>query len=161
MIDFAEKVEGFHVIFGDHTNVEYSGVINNALVVENRSRGRTYARVDLKVDPENGHVQDSSVSFEDPDSDEVTPDPAIVAYLDPLRAQLDVLLSNVIGESTVVIPRSDECGQSSGRTCESLVGDVTTDAMRTTYDTDFAITNSAAFCFLINLLALMLILRLN
>jgi 2',3'-cyclic-nucleotide 2'-phosphodiesterase (5'-nucleotidase family) len=55
---------------------------------------------------------------------------------------LDVLLSNVIGESTVFIPRSDECGQSSGRTCESLVGDVTTDALRTAYGTDFAITNS-------------------
>ena len=29
-----------------------------------------------------------------------------------------------------------------GRTCESLIGDVVTDALRTTYGTDFAITNS-------------------
>ncbi|MCZ6644296.1 MAG: 5'-nucleotidase C-terminal domain-containing protein, partial [Gammaproteobacteria bacterium] len=142
LIDFASNVGGFDIIFGDHTNVEFSGIINNALVVENRSRGRTYARVNLTVDPQNGRVIDRSVEFVEPVSSAVIPDPAIVAFLDPLRAQLDVLLGNVIGESTVFIPRSDECGQSSGRTCESLVGDVTTDAMRTTYGTDFAITNS-------------------
>lgn len=142
LIDFASNVGGFDIIFGDHTNVEFAGVINNALVVENRSRGRTYARVDLTVDPRNGRVIDRSVEFVDPVSSDVIPDPAIVALLDPLRAQLDALLSGVIGESTVFIPRADDCGHSSGRTCESLVGDVTTDAMRTTYGTDFAITNS-------------------
>jgi 2',3'-cyclic-nucleotide 2'-phosphodiesterase (5'-nucleotidase family) len=142
LIDFASRLHGFDIIFGDHTNIEFSGVINKALVVENRSRARTYARVDLTVKKKNGKVLASSVEFVEPVSSAVIPDPAIVAFLDPLRAQLDVLLGNVIGESTVFIPRSDECGQSSGRTCESLVGDVTTDAMRTTYGTDFAITNS-------------------
>lgn len=142
LIDFASKLHGFDIIFGDHTNVEFSGIINKALVVENRSRGRTYARVDLTVKKKNGKVLASSVEFVEPVSSAVIPDPAIVAFLDPLRAELNVLLGNVIGESTVFIPRSDECGQSSGRTCESLVGDVTTDAMRTTYGTDFAITNS-------------------
>jgi len=122
--------------------VEFAGVINNALVVENRSRGRTYARVDLTVDPRNGRVIDRSVEFVDPVSNAVIPDPDIVAFLDPLRAELNVLLGAVIGDSTVFIPRADECGQSAGRTCESLVGNVTTDAMRTTYGTDFAITNS-------------------
>jgi 2',3'-cyclic-nucleotide 2'-phosphodiesterase (5'-nucleotidase family) len=75
-------------------------------------------------------------------SSAVTPDPEIEALLDPLRAQLDALLSGVIGQSTVAIPRSDECGQSSGRHCESLIGEVVTDAMRQRYGTDFAITNS-------------------
>jgi len=142
LIDFANGVQGFDVIFGDHTDVETSTVINGALVVENQSRGRTYARVNLTVNPKNGDISASSVEFVEPISSDVTPDPDIVAYLDPLRDELDVLLGNVIGESTVFIPRSDECGQSSGRTCESLVGDVTTDAMRTAYGTDFAITNS-------------------
>ncbi len=146
LIDFAESVHGFDIIFGDHTDVEFSGVINNALVVENRSRGRTYARVDVTVRPRHGHrrvrVIDRSVEFIEPLSNAVTPDPEIVAFLDPLRDQLDVLLGTVIGESTVFIPRADECGQSAGRTCESLVGDVTTDSMRTTYGTDVAIYNA-------------------
>ena len=142
LIDFAEKVGDFDVILGDHTNVQFSGVIKNALVVENRSKGVEYARIELTVDPHNGRVLDRSVAFVDAVSSAVTPDPEIVALLDPLRTELNALLSNVIGQSTVFIPRADECGQSSGRTCESLVGDVATDAMRTTYGTDFAITNS-------------------
>ena len=49
------------------------------------------------------------------------------------------------GNSSVFIPRADACGNSAGRTCESLVGDVTTDAMRDKYadiGVEFVITNS-------------------
>ncbi|MCH7985072.1 MAG: 5'-nucleotidase C-terminal domain-containing protein [Acidobacteria bacterium] len=140
LIDFANNVGGFDVIFGDHTNVQFVGIINESLVVENRSKGRTYAKVQLSI-TSTGEIR-RSVEFVEPFSNEVTPDPAIVGLLAPLRTQLDALLSGVIGESTVFIPRADSCGQSSGRTCESLIGDVTTDAMRTTYGTDFAITNA-------------------
>jgi hypothetical protein len=48
----------------------------------------------------------------------------------------------VIGSSTVAIPRADSCGRVDGRYCESLIGNVVADAMRTKYGTDFAITNS-------------------
>ncbi len=142
LIDFASNVGGFDIIFGDHTDFEFSGVINNALVIENRSKGRTYARTNLLVDPQNGRVVFRTVEFVTPLSNAVTPDPAIVALLDPLRAQLNVLLGGVIGNSSVAIPRADSCGNGAGRLCESLVGNVTADALRTTYGTDFAITNS-------------------
>ena len=141
LVDFANGVTGFDLIFGDHTNVEFAGEINGALVVENRSKGRTYARVVVTVDRK-GNVSDRSATFVHPVSDAVTPAARIESLLDPLRAQLSELLSVVIGQSSVFIPRSDECGQSSGRICESLVGNVTTDAMRTRYGTDFAITNA-------------------
>ncbi len=141
IVDFANGVTGFDLILGDHTNVEFTDTVNGALIVENRSRGRTYARVIVNAN-RSGEVFDSSVVFVEPVSADVTPDPEIVALLDPLRDELDVLLSGVIGRSTVAIPRSDECGQDSGRICESLVGDVVTDAMRDRYGTDFAIMNS-------------------
>ena len=54
----------------------------------------------------------------------------------------------MIGSSSVEIPRADVCGRFDGRLCESLVGDVTTDAMRTKYASigvEFAITNSVGF----------------
>ena len=143
LVDLANGVSGFDVIVGDHTDFLVGKVINGALVVENRSRGRTYARIQMTVKTgTNGGVISSSVAFVEPISSDVVPDQVILDMLAPLRAALDVLLSVVIGDSTVDIPRSDECGQSSGRTCESLVGDVVTDAMRTTYGTDFAIMNS-------------------
>ena len=72
----------------------------------------------------------------------MTPDPAIQSEIDDLNAQLEPILGTVIGGSTVEILRSDVCGRVDGRLCESLVGDVTTDAMRDAYGADFAITNS-------------------
>ena len=38
LTEFAENVGGFDVIFGDHTDVQYENVINNALVIENGAR---------------------------------------------------------------------------------------------------------------------------
>ncbi len=145
LVDLANGVNGFDLIVGDHTNAEFSDTINGALVVENRSKGRTYARVEMTVEvgkQKATTITDSSVTFVSPVSGAVTPDPAIVDFLAPLRTELDAILGTVIGDSTVFIPRADACGQSAGRTCESLVGNVVTDAMRDRYSTDFAITNS-------------------
>jgi 2',3'-cyclic-nucleotide 2'-phosphodiesterase (5'-nucleotidase family) len=142
LIDLANSVQGFDLILGDHTDVQYSDTINGALVVENRSKGRTYSRISLTVKAGRGGVLTKSVEFIDPVSADVTPDPAVEALLQPFRDQLGPILNTFVGDSTVAIPRADACGNSDGRLCESLVGNVTTDALRLTYDTDFAITNS-------------------
>lgn len=142
LIDLAENVGGFDVIVGDHTDFEFSAEINNALVVENRSRGVSYAKIEMTVDAKNGRIVSESVSFVEAASDAVTPDQAIVDLLAPLRIELDLLLAQVVGQSDVVIPRTDSCGNTAGRSCESLVGNVVTDAMRARYNTDFAITNA-------------------
>lgn len=142
LIDFANNVGGFDVIFGDHTDVQYSGVVNGQLVIENRSKGATYARTLLTVDPRNARVIDQSVQFVTPTASAVTRDAAIEAMLQPYRDILDPIMRQVIGYSDVAIPRADSCGNGNGRTCESLIGNVVTDAMRDRYDADFAITNS-------------------
>lgn len=142
LIDLANNVGHFDLILGDHTDFQYTGVHNNALVVENRSKGATYARINLTVDSKTGRVLASSNEFIVPLASAVTPDPAIVALLQPYRDALGPIFNQLVGNSTVYIPRADSCGNSAGRTCESLVGNITTDAMRLTYGTDFAITNS-------------------
>lgn len=142
LIDFANNIGGFDLIVGDHTDFQYSGYHNNALVVENRSKGVTYARINLRVDPGNGRIISRSVTFVSPLANAVTPDPVVAALVSGYRAQLTPILGTVIGSATRTILRSDACGRADGRLCESLVGNVTTDAMRLTYGTDFAITNS-------------------
>lgn len=142
LIDFANNIGGFDLIVGDHTDFQYSGYHNNALVVENRSKGVTYARINLRVDPGNGRIISRSVTFVSPLANAVTPDPVVAALVSGYRTQLTPILGTVIGSATRTILRSDACGRADGRLCESLVGNVTTDAMRLTYGTDFAITNS-------------------
>lgn len=145
LIDFANSVTGFDLILGDHTDARYEGRHNGALVVEELSHGLGYGKIKLQVSQTSGrHVISSSVQFVTPVTAAAPggPDQAIVEMLAPYRTQLDAIFKVVSGQATKVIPRSDSCGNSAGRTCESLIGDVVTDAMRTTYGTDFAITNS-------------------
>jgi 2',3'-cyclic-nucleotide 2'-phosphodiesterase (5'-nucleotidase family) len=143
LLDLADALTGVDAVIGDHTDFQViSTRPNGTLVVENLSKGVRFTRVRLLVDAATKRVAYKTADFHRPWNIGVTPDPAIQARIDELNAQLAPILSSVIGESTRFIPRADACGQSAGRTCESLVGNVVADAMRTSYGTDFAITNS-------------------
>ena len=138
LIDFANGVKGFDVIFGDHTGAEFAGMVNGALVVENRSKGRTYARVTLSVN-NGGNVVKKGVEFVDPIASAVTPDPAIEAMLAPFRAELAVALDEVIGVATDIFPRGGS--PQVERSGEAALGNVVTDSMRLRYSTQIAVTN--------------------
>jgi 2',3'-cyclic-nucleotide 2'-phosphodiesterase (5'-nucleotidase family) len=84
----------------------------------------------------------SQVTHHTPTNAGVAPDSTIQAFINDLNAQLAPILGIEIGQSTVPVLRSDSCGRSDSRLCESRVGNVVTDALRTAYGTDFAITNA-------------------
>ena len=141
--DLADAVTNVDAVIGDHTNFQtITTRPNGVLAVENLSKGVRFTRVRLIVDTVTDDVVYMTADFHRPWNIGVTPDPAIQARIDELTAQLTPILGTVIGESTVEVLRSDSCGRSDGRLCESKVGNATTDAMRTTYGTDFAVTNS-------------------
>jgi 2',3'-cyclic-nucleotide 2'-phosphodiesterase (5'-nucleotidase family)/predicted AlkP superfamily phosphohydrolase/phosphomutase len=143
VVDLADALTGADLVVGDHTNFQVVATRpNGSLVVENLSRGIRFTRVRLVMNEITDEVVYKTADFHKPWNVGVTADPKIQARIDELNAQLTPLLSVVIGNSTVFIPRADACGRLDGRLCESLVGNVVTDAMRTTYGTDFAITNS-------------------
>jgi 2',3'-cyclic-nucleotide 2'-phosphodiesterase (5'-nucleotidase family) len=142
LVDFAEAVSGFAVIFGDHTDIRYSGTVNGQLVVENRSKGVTFSKTLLTVQRGTGQVVNTTHAFVDPITTGVTPDQAILDMLAPYQAELAPIFLADVAESGVAIPRADSCGTGNGRTCESKIGNLITDAIRDTYDTDFAIMNS-------------------
>jgi len=143
LIDLADNVVGVDAVLGDHTDFQViSTRPNGVLVTENRSKGIRFTRVRFAIDTNTKAVVYKTADFHKPWDIGVTPDPAIQAEINTLNAELAPIFSTVIGSSTVFVPRADACGRSDGRLCESLIGNVTTDAMRTTYATDFAITNS-------------------
>jgi 5'-nucleotidase len=137
LIDFASNVGGFDIIFGDHTDVQFNTIINNALVVENRSKGLSYAKTNLTVDPQNGRVIDRSVEFVTPRSNAVTPDPTIVGMLNPYRSQLAAAFDAKIAVATGVFPR----GGNVERVREVALGNIVADSMRLRYGTQLAFTN--------------------
>jgi 2',3'-cyclic-nucleotide 2'-phosphodiesterase (5'-nucleotidase family) len=131
------------VVVGDHTDFQVSTVLaNGILLVENRSKGVMFTRVRMVVDSESGELVYRTADHHRPWNVGVAPDPAIAESLDLLEAEMAPILGQVVGSAVQTIPRADLCGMETGRTCESLIGNVITDAMRLTYGTDFAITNS-------------------
>lgn len=137
LIDFASGLEDFDVVFGDHTDVQFSAVINGALVVENRSKGLTYSKTNLTVDPKTGEVLDSAVQFVTPLSSSVTPDASIVSLLAPYRTQLAAAFDTKIGVATNIFPR----GSNVERVREVALGNLVADSMRLRYGTQLAFTN--------------------
>lgn len=146
LADFADDLVNVDAVIGDHTDVQViSTRPNGVLVTENRSRGIRFTRLRIVMDTSTKAVVYKTADYHRPWTIGVTGDAAIAARIDELNSELAALLGVVIGESDVAVPRADACGNGAGRTCESLVGNVVTDAMRTTYATDFAISNSGAF----------------
>ncbi len=143
LVNLADSLVGVAAVFGGHTHAQYIAYRpNGVLVTETPNAGYRFNRVRLTVDTNTKQVIYTTADYHKPWNIGVTPDPAIQAYIDELNAELAPIFNTVIGNSTVKIPRADSCGRGDGRLCESLIGDITTDALRKTYNTDFAITNA-------------------
>ncbi len=147
LIDLADNVTNVDAVIGDHTNFQVLATRpNGVLVTESLSKGVRFTRVRLVVDTMMKKVVYKTADFHKPWNIGVTPDPAIQAEIDALNVILAPILSPVIGNSTVAIPRSDICGRADGRLCESKIGNVVADSMRAAFGVgfsiDFAVTNA-------------------
>jgi 2',3'-cyclic-nucleotide 2'-phosphodiesterase (5'-nucleotidase family)/predicted AlkP superfamily phosphohydrolase/phosphomutase len=142
LIDIADALNNVDVVMGDHNDVQVNALRpNGVLVTENRGKGIRFTRVRLLVD-DRGKVVYKTADYHRPWTIGITPNPEIQAKIDELNAALAPIMSTQIGTSDRFVPRADSCGRADGRLCESLVGNIVTDALRTTYGADFAITNS-------------------
>jgi 2',3'-cyclic-nucleotide 2'-phosphodiesterase (5'-nucleotidase family) len=143
VVEMTDQLAGVDLHVGDHTDVQVSALRpNGTLLVENRSKGVMFTRVRLVIDVESGELVYRTADHHRPWNIGVAPDPELAATLERLTGELAPILGRVIGAAVQPIPRADACGMETGRTCESLIGNVVTDALRATYGTDFAITNS-------------------
>jgi len=138
LVDFANAVTGYDLILGDHTDVQYSGIHNGALVTENRSKGLTYSKVRLTV--QNGAVTQKGVDFLTPTIAGVTPDPAVVSMLDPYRLDLAEIFDEKIAVATAFFPR----GGNVERSGEVAIGNLVADALGSKYDTQLALYNAGS-----------------
>ena len=135
LLDLADNVSNVDAVIGDHTDFQVLTTRSNGvLTTENRSKGIRFTRVRLVFGQGNDGVVYMTADFHKPWNIGVTPDAPIQARIDDLNAQLAPVFNTVVGESTVAIPRGDACaaatGRVDGRACESLVGDLVTDALR-------------------------------
>ena len=146
LVDLADNVTNVDAVLGDHTNFQVLATRpNGVLVTENLSKGVRFTRVRIVV-LDDGVIY-KTADFHRPWNIGVTPDAKIQARIDELNAKIAPELNEQVGTSSRAIPRSDQCGRVDGRLCESLIGNVVTDSLRTAFPAaspaiDFAITNS-------------------
>ena len=146
LIDLADGAVNVDAVIGDHNDLQVNSLRSNGvLVTENRGKGLRFTRMRLVVGNGKDGVVYKTADYHKPWTIGLTPDPAIQAEIDELTAELAPILNTQIGSATKPITRFDQCGNDVGRLCESLVGNVVTDAMRAAYEpigVEFAITNS-------------------
>ena len=146
IVDIADSVTNVDAVIGDHDDLQVVSLRSNGvLLTENRGKGIRFTRIRLTIDSSTKSVIYKTADYHKPWNIGITPDPEIQALIDDLNAQLGPIFNTVVGFSTKPIPRADQCGGGTGRTCESLIGNVVTDSMWTMYSSigvQFAITNS-------------------
>ena len=147
LVDLANGVANVDVVVGDHTDQQaLAWTAGGVLLTENRSKGLRFTRIRIVIGDGKDGVVYRTADFHKPWTIGITPDPAITAKITELNALAAPIFNTKVGESGVVIPRADACaaatGRTDGRACESLIGDLVTDAIRSAYGTDFALTNS-------------------
>jgi 5'-nucleotidase len=148
LLDFASKVSSVDLILGDHTDFAVNTVVNGVHVIENRSFGRTYARVKLTFDPMPRMVTATTVDIVSPDgctspdadagcTPAITPDPQLQQLVAGYQAQVAAVLDGKIGVTSGIYNR----GANVERLGEVALGDLVADSLRDRYGTQLAITN--------------------
>ncbi|HET6404010.1 MAG TPA: 5'-nucleotidase C-terminal domain-containing protein [Candidatus Thermoplasmatota archaeon] len=137
LVDLAAAVGGFDVVLGDHTDRPYIAITDESIVVENPSKGRTYSRITLRVDPHNGRISDRQVDTITPLASAVTPDADVEALLAPYRSALAAAYDAQVGVASALFPRASNIE----RLQEVALGNLVADAMREAYGTQVALTN--------------------
>jgi 5'-nucleotidase len=139
LLDLAAGTAGyFDVIVGDHTNVQVSEMIGSVPVVENRSNGVTFARIDLTWDFAAGGLSGTpTVAFVTPLADAVAPVMAVVEMLAPFRAQLAAAFDGKIAVTSGVFER----GMNVERLREVPLGNLVAESIRARYGTQLAFIN--------------------
>jgi 2',3'-cyclic-nucleotide 2'-phosphodiesterase (5'-nucleotidase family) len=143
IVDIADASIGVDTIMGDHSSQQVLSLRDNGtLLTQNPGRGFSITRTRIVVEAATGEVVYKTADYHLPWNISVEPDPIVTARIQELTADIEPILGEQVGIAEDPILRSDNCGGETGRLCESLIGNVITDAMRYTYDADFAITNS-------------------
>ncbi|MFE6511545.1 bifunctional metallophosphatase/5'-nucleotidase [Nocardioides sp. NPDC057767] len=139
LIDLAEQLHGFDMVLGDHTDVEYIGEINGAIVSETESHGHGYNRITLDVKPGSGKIVRSSVEPVEIDP-EGPADPEIEALVAPYYEALAEKFDGVIGRSGGFWNRGSGSYERIG---EAELGNLFADAtLASAPNADIALTNS-------------------
>lgn len=140
LVTVAGQLKRVAAVYGGHTHQPYASITTGNTTVETKNSGQEYSRLQLCLDRKTGKVKGTAVQVVGKkDLEGLKPDRAtaemVAGYQKQLGAKYDVKLGAVNG----VFPRGGTPPVE--RSGETQMGDITADALRARYKTDFVITN--------------------
>lgn len=138
LIDLANELEGFAMVLGDHTDIQYVGEINGAIVSEAPSNAEAYHRITLTVKPGSGKIVGTNVTavvVEDDGPADAEIAALIQPYIDSLGEKFDI----VVGQSGGLWNRASSGYERAG---EAELGNLFADSiLAAAPGADIALTN--------------------
>ncbi len=136
--EVVKAVDGIDVLIDghSHTTLEEGRMVNETLIASTGEYDKAFGIVTIKV--ANGKVTSKSAKLmAAADTKDIVPNAEIVALLADINKGLDVILSEKIGTSTVMLDGARE----NARTGETNLGQLVADAMLDATGAEVAITN--------------------
>ena len=133
-----KAVDGIDVLIDghSHTTLEEGRMVNDTLIASTGEYDKAFGIVTVKI--ANGKVTDKSAKLmAAADTKDIVPNPEIVALLADISKDLDIILSEKIGTSTVMLDGARE----NVRTGETNLGQLVADSMLDATGAEVAITN--------------------
>lgn len=140
LVTVAGQLKHVAAVYGGHTHQPYASITAGNTTVETKNSGQEYSRLQVCLNRKTGKVKGTAVQvIGKKDVASFKPDKAtselVAGYQKRLGAKYDVKLGSVNG----VFPRGGTPPVE--RAGETPMGDITADALRAHYKTDFVMTN--------------------
>ncbi|MHC9539051.1 MAG: 5'-nucleotidase C-terminal domain-containing protein [Vulcanimicrobiota bacterium] len=138
--NLARAVSGIDVIVGGHSHTEIPEprLVNNTIIVQSGTGGAFVGDLTIDVDRETKKVSTYRNRLLPVNSKELTPDPAIEKIIAPVVQEAQEVMGKTLGRSDVDLTHNRK------KVFETVLGNVITDGMRETAESDIAMTNSGA-----------------
>ncbi|MBS4203406.1 bifunctional metallophosphatase/5'-nucleotidase [Lederbergia citrea] len=126
------------VIIAAHNHVKLNAVVDNKLIVQAWEYGKSFADIDLKIDPATGDIVEKHAEIVDVIQEGVTPDPEVSAILAKYHEMVGPILKEVVGFAAIPM--------NGGYPIKGLIGDnalgnLIADGMNYEMKSDFALMN--------------------
>lgn len=137
----AEAVPGIAVIVGGHSHTALKDPIfaNGTVIVQAGKYMRYLGKLDVTIDRKTFKVVDYTKKNElvPVVVADIKPDPAVAAMIARYQDKIGPAMEQVVGQADVDLTRAPSNGQ-----CDSILGDIITDALRTKTGADVAVYNA-------------------
>jgi 2',3'-cyclic-nucleotide 2'-phosphodiesterase (5'-nucleotidase family) len=148
LVEVSRQIDGVDAAFGGHTHQTFASIIGGKTTAQPRNSGQEYIRTQICLNTRTGKVVGSVPRFvTKPEIESLTEDPAVSRMVREYQQEITPVFDEKVGEVEGIFPRGSRQGSAPPpigpveRTGETQLGNLTADALKSTYGTDLVFIN--------------------